>query len=731
MAVDLKELRRRHNEQARILEEAERRAGVRASKDRDAIRKRKERAAERAVTIPPIEDLQRRLRLEADDEAWLMHYFGPESEVEDPFTYQFTFQQKEMIADFADAIVNGGDRAVAASRGEGKSTIFERLTVKYTGQGKLRYTVIFQANGRLASNQLDAIKSAFEENPLLHADYPEICVPVRALENAPQRAHYMLVNGKRFDNGKEFELQLARFSWCGQEIILPNVPGSPSGRSIIATRGLDSPVRGLKRKGRRPQLAAIDDPDTKQTATSDEHADNLGAEIDKAIGGLGTQTRPIARIMLTTIQSRKSVAYKFTDTTSKPSWRGKRYKFLIKPPARIDLWDEYIELKQEDWRNETDNAHEFFVKNRDEMERGHEVANPNRYAQGELCALQHYYNEAARKGKEYCETELDNNPPEDRQDLTEELTAKAIQFRVSGYDRYMVPPECSIVVRGIDVGKYALHYVVRGYSPEATNYTIDYAVKNTHGVSRSTDEGAEKAIYEAIISLIDEAPAYRRPSILGPNGEALEGTSEPISITLIDCRYHKDGVVAACASIGGMTVLPSMGHGRSEGCVSASFRPMMKESEDVLPGDGWYVKKDENGNRVVHCDTDRWKRFEHARWMTAVGKAGAAYLFGEISDEEMAWLSRRTPNIAKEHTTYAKHLTAEAELEEVVRGIMMRRWRTKAGRGANHYLDASYLCDVGAAMRGIRLIQPTVATSAPTPSSPAVINRGREQTPRW
>src|SRR5690606_14230516 len=200
------------------------------------------------------------------------------------------------------------------------------------------------------------------------------------------------------------------------QIVLPNVPGSPSAAAIIATRGLDAAVRGLKKRGKRPQLAVIDDPDTEETARSEEQAKKLEDRIDKGIGGLGGQQRGIARVMLTTLQSRVSASYKFTDPKEKPTWKGRRFRYLIKPPDRLDLWQEYVTQRQADLQSGDDfarTAHRFYLDNRAAMDAGAVVANPHRFdasqlpdgSQLEVSSLQRYYNEVARRSEEH-KTEL-------------------------------------------------------------------------------------------------------------------------------------------------------------------------------------------------------------------------------------------------------------------------------------------------------------------------------------
>lgn len=291
-------------------------------RDYDGERKKRQREDSRTIVIPPPEDIERRRRLEQDDIAWLMWYFGPGCGLkdEDCFTREFTEQQIEMAGDLARAFSQGGDKATAASRGEGKTTICERIAIKYTLSGEVDFVLLCCATGTLAESGLESIRGAIEDNERLRSDYPEVCIPVMELEGVPQRAKTQLATGKRLDNGEEFERAKMRYSWTGAEVVLPNVPGSPSANAVIATRGLDSAVRGIKRKGKRVKVVIIDDPDTRDTARSEEQARLLADRIDKDLAGLGTQTRSVARVMLTTLQSRTSASFLFTD--QKKSLRG-------------------------------------------------------------------------------------------------------------------------------------------------------------------------------------------------------------------------------------------------------------------------------------------------------------------------------------------------------------------------------------------------------------------------
>ena len=243
--------------------------------------KRRQSAERRDIIVPPCGSPDRRAELEASTVDWLRYYFG--DECASPFWYEFTSQQRDMIDAIGHAIAVGGDQAIAASRGEGKSTLCWRTLLKHVLCGKVEFAVLFAASGTMATNIIGNLKMDIESAGRLAIDYPEVCEPIAALEGIPQRAKSQTVSGRRHDNGDEYEQAESKFTWCGNEIILPAVPGSPAAGAIIATRGLDAAVRGLNQRGKRPTVAIIDDPDTEESSRSELQAGKLEDRIDKGI----------------------------------------------------------------------------------------------------------------------------------------------------------------------------------------------------------------------------------------------------------------------------------------------------------------------------------------------------------------------------------------------------------------------------------------------------------------
>jgi hypothetical protein len=229
------------------------------------------------------------------------------------------------------------------------------------------------------------------------------------------------------------------FHWTGDRLVFPNVPGSPSAGAIVISQGLDAALRGMRIKNRRPRAVIIDDPDTDETIHNPKQAAKLLRKIDRSIAALGSQRSPVSRLVLCTCASRVSAAAQLTDQETYPSFRGRRMKFLLKPPTNQAAWSEFIALCKQGWTGEQADvrespipqvAHEFYLARREEMDEGGEVANPHRFdhrirPEGgtvEVSALEHYYGWVARIGPANTAAEFDNDPADelDLLDLTRE-----------------------------------------------------------------------------------------------------------------------------------------------------------------------------------------------------------------------------------------------------------------------------------------------------------------------
>ncbi len=661
-------------------------------------------AAARDVVIPPCADWRRRLELERDTPAWLRWYFP------DLFWHEFTEDELAMSQAIETAAHWGTDQAIAGPRGSGKTTVAVATLVKCLAAGVLFFPVLFGANASKAEDELlGNFKAAFEQCDRFADDYPEICVPIRALEGIAQRSKGQTVSGTARaghpdGEGQPYTRHRTRIVWSGRRATLPDVPGSSCAGAMIGCYGLDAAVRGVNVRGRRPDLALIDDADTTETADNAEQAEKLERKIDRNIAGLAGQGKRLARVMLCTIPSRRAVAFRFTDPQQKPSWNGKRYKLVSRLPDRQDLWDEYQALRVADQLAGDPHgrrAHAYYLAHRGEMDAGAEISNPYRFvaeklpdgSQVEVSTLQFFYNEVARLGMEAVQTEYQNDPPEEAGPRESGLTAFRIQRQVSGFLRKRIPPGCTLLTQGIDCGKFLLHWVVRAWRLDdqdclATGYTIDYGYHDVWGTTAGSDEGLDDALVRALMA---RKAAAQEAGYAREDGQVLD-----VGLTLVDAGWRTEAVYEACRQLG-RDWRPAMGFGRSNGCVQTNFSCPVKSSPDKKVGDRWFLSRRPKGTWLVCMDADHWKSWEHDRWLSDPAKPGALTLWGTAGEGD------RLSDDQRGHKAYANHLVNEREVEEVVKGVLKRAWKAKSDK--SHFLDASYMSDVAASMQGVRLVR--------------------------
>lgn len=657
-------------------------------RSRQADLMRRKREDERDIQIPEVVDPKRRAACLADPFLFLATYFA------DRFFHPWTWQQREMVDVMIRVAKRGGAQSIAAPRGEGKTTLAELVAGVYcVVSGTLKFPVIVAATGTDAERILSNIKTEYEFNDLLADDFPEVCYPVRALEGAPQRCGMQTVGGER-----------TRLKWSGSYVAFPRVPkqyGSKCAGTILMTRGLDAAIRGIRVEGLRPDFVLIDDPETAESARSDTQSESRELTIDRDLAGLAGPGRKIGRLMLTTIQRRRSLSAKFTDPHEKPAWNGKRYRLMESEPTNRDLWEQYVDLRQQGMEAGSDpdgvKATAFYVEHREAMDAGAKMANPARYIAefGEVSALQHFWNLVADLGWSSVLTEYQNDPPADGEPEQDGLSESLVRGRLTGVPHREVPDDAKALVAFVDLGKWRLHWGVATWANGAIGDVIDYGEKRT---ANPEVVGTETAILTALEELADEIEG--KNDELGPYCRS-DGEVVPLTVGLIDAGNWNTVVYDFCLKRGGVW-RPSMG--------DPHFHAPKAATKDKRPGgEFWYLSRQPYKGRsvwVVNMDPDRAKRWMQDRLLTPTfeedadgnpviedgkpkRKRGSLALFG---------------NDRKRHGEFADHVLAERFEREFKEGKagMVERW-VKV-RPDNHYLDVLYGCCVGASIAGVRLL---------------------------
>ena len=421
--------------------------------------------------------------------------------------------------------------------------------------------------------------------------------------------------------------------------------------------------------------------------------------IEQDIGGLGASAERIPRVMLCTVQNRRCIAYRFTDPKIKPSWRGKRYRKMIKPPDRMDLVQQYIELRQTRSLQDPDAraAFQFWKENQAIIEDGCEVSNIHSYSKTlhfdgeplELSAIHAYYNRVADVGAKAVASEIDNDPPQEAGAIGHGLTAEIVSSRISGLDRFQIPSNTAALTAAIDLGKYRCHWVITAWKQGGTGFIVDYGEEAIFGTDKSMDtEATEAVIYE---SLIDFRTKLLEKQFIDP-----EGVTKPIDFCMVDSGNFTQAAYQFCKDMGGI-FHPSKGY--------SPYRHRDKHEPNTIVGFNLHAKKlPAHGVWLYELDTDYWKKFIHERFLTPT--------FDESGVHRRGSLSIFTPEGSRKHGYFAKHIAAEEFVTEFIEGKgTKQKWRPI--HNDNHWLDATYMAAAAGEACGVKLIAPSEVEVAP------------------
>ena len=592
-----------------------------------------------------------------------------------------------MIAKIETAVLRGGLFAMAMPRGSGKTTLAETACIWAMLTGAQQFVCLIGSDAGHARSMLESIKVEFETNERLLDDFPEAVFPIHALERIHNRAKGQLCGGKP-----------TRIVWTAEEIVLPTIPGSKASGAIIRVAGIESRIRGMKFKradGRavRPSLVVLDDPQTDESARSDQQVRARLETLNGAILNLAGPGQKISGIMPCTVIRPGDMADLILDRDKHPAWQGERTRLVYVFPTNEKLWDKYAQIRADSFRNDGDGheATEFYGKHRKEMDAGAVIAWPERHNEDELSAIQHAMNLRLQDERAFW-AEYQNQPLPQEEGESDHLNADAIAAKTNGLPRGVVPIGASHLTMFIDVqGKLLFHAVV-AWEDDFTGYVVDYGTypdqqrpvfalrevqKTLARVAPGT--GLEGSIYAGLETLTDAylAKRWRRD----------DGAELRIERCLIDANWGQstDVVYQFCrqrAHAG--HIMPS--HGRYVGASSVPFSEYKRRKGERI-GHHWRVPSVQGRRQVRHVliDTNYWKSFVHARLAVAMGDPGSLSLFGHKPAE---------------HQLLAEHLTAEYRVKTEARGRVVDEWKIRAGGPDNHWLDCLVGCAVAASVLG-------------------------------
>ena len=669
----------------------------------DAARRSSERSLEgRDIgELPAVENQERKESCRNDFKLFCETYF--------PEVYQLKWSDDHLraIAKIQKSVLEGGLFALAMSRGSGKSSLTETAAIWAMLYGHREFVVLVGASESAALEMLDSIKTEFEVNEHIAADFPEVSYPIARLEGIANRCAGQLYKGER-----------TRITWTANEIVLPTIAGAASSGVIVRVAGITGRIRGMKYKkpdGRtiRPEFVVIDDPQTSESADSVEQTRKRVRVLAGDILGLAGPGKKIAGIMPCTVIRPGDMAEQILDKTKHPEWNGERCKMIYQFPRNDELWERYADLRADELREcgTFERATEFYREHRAEMDGGAVVSWPDRYNYDEISAIQHAMNLKLTDEAAFW-AEYQNEPLPEDLGTDEQLTVDGIVNKLNGHAQRTVPVSANHVTMFIDVQKTLLFYVVCAWDDDFTGYVIDYGAwpdqrrryftlgeANPTLQAKFPRSGLEGCLYGGLKALTED---YLSREFTRDDGAAMR-----IEKCLVDANWGQstDVVYQFCReSAFANVIIPS--HGKY---IGASSKPMSEYKKAVgdRVGHNWRMPNIRGKRAVRHVvfDTNYWKSFVASRLLESMGDRGSLSLWGRSSEA---------------HMLFAEHLTAEYRVKTEGRGRRVEEWKMRPEGADNHWWDGLVGCAVAASMTGCVLEGTDVVPKRKTDARPRV-----------
>lgn len=649
--------------------------------------------------LPEVANPGRKALCRSDLHLFLQWYF-PHSTGMGPFGAP----QMQLIDRFAMACRHPSRFLSVLSRGFVKTTVSVHALLWAGLYGHSQNSVFLAANAALASNAVESIKRELLGNDLLHEDFPEVTVSLRALNNTHHRAKSQTFNGV-----------LTCPEWKKDTIVFPTLEGSPSSGCIIQSKGLEAASRGLSYKrldgfNVRPTVVVIDDAQTDKSAKSAKEIQKRSDIIRKGVARLGGHGSKSSVIINGTPLQPDDLIEQLCDRKLHPGWSKTRCPMVPQLPTEEELqvhWlgpyariltnfdDDNIESQERAEKAAT----EYYKQHRDAMDAGFEVAWWSiPLEKNEISAIQHAMNIAILEGWDVFMAECQLSPLKPTVSSTLQIDI-SVAKRTSNYARFVVPLTAQHLVFGVDVHDEILYYAVAAVASDFTGYVIDYGTHPdqksnffTHAtVKRTLSREYPGESPERCIELGVEDLVYRllHEIFRTPNGDAV-----PITNGLVDVGYKPVAVANALRRLlpSSQVVLMAKGIG-----IGPDQKPMVDYDLDIKKvfrcgpdkkRPRWIMPVSGRDGQLVRVDSDTnyWADVTAARFVQSADVA-RWQLFGGAGDD---------------HSMIAAHLTCMAPFLKAgsKSGRSVNVWDYAGSSRDNHYWDCVVQCALAASISG-------------------------------
>lgn len=654
---------------------------------------RKTLAGREIGPLPAVADPARRARCERSLLAYCQTYHPAN------FYLPFSSAHYKAIAKAERAVLHGGVFALAMPRGSGKSMICKRAAEWAILYGHRRFVVLVGATGPAADALMVDIQNTLETIDLILADFPEAAYPVRRLDRLPFKARGQLLGGVS-----------TRLVWKTDFLTLAHIPGSVCAGATITTVGIEANMRGLLVPGPdggsiRPDMVIVDDPQTRESATSLTQVEKRLSIVNGDVLGLAGPSKTIACLLPCTVISPDDVADRLLNRAVSPKWQGERTKMVDAFPSAEGLWEEYFRIRDQELRTDGDGklARAYYLSHQEEMDEGCVLSWPDRYDPAAYASAVEEAMCYRHDRPEAFAAEAQNEPLLAAEIAAGSLTLTGLKEKANAVPQGTVPRESVHLTAGIDVGKDILFWSVTAWTEDGGGAVVDYGTFPRQNQSHFTARDARQTLGSLFPQMDEQARVYAglkalTEQLFGKEWAREGGGHLRMDRGLIDSGWNTELVKRFCRQSQYATMLfPSKGFG-----ITATAAPMGSWAKK--PGQKWWNRYCMlNLDRLVNFDSNYWKSQVVNRLLTP--PAGRACLYVPAGD----------------HSHFFEHLASEYRVTATAdkQGRKVDEWKLKPGRPDNHWLDALVLSSVAAVTLGVKYDAQKAAAQAATAGDPS------------
>ena len=392
---------------------------------------------------------------------------------------------------------------IRIARGFGKTTLAEAAIAYAAATGRRHFIVIVSAKADDAVQIVEDVFDIFAGAPTFAQDYPDIALPIQLLNGSWRRK-------------QTFKGRRTAFAKTHSRVVLPSLllddgTPSPASGTIIAARGFDGRVRGMKAGSKRPDLLVLDDLQTDQDAANEEIVAKSVAKVRHSFLNLGGREK-LAVIMTSTPIQPDDLSETFAND---PAWKTVTFKAFDQWPTEWEkrrdegLWGEYKRIYQRELFIGNADPHgaatKFYQANRQQMDAGAVVLDENRFdARIQVSAVQALMDLLFDNGAEAFEAEQQMHPR--RRQFAFELTPQTVLSRIRRGVATGTPVANNVLtVAATDINpSYALSTTVVSFDVLRTGLVSFYQVSPVRISDAENDTAYHSAVYEAVAAHVRE-----------------------------------------------------------------------------------------------------------------------------------------------------------------------------------------------------------------------------------